>query len=127
MSPYRESQKPLRMKAYRGVVTDLKKIVEPEHGDAATLAWPERGTWIYDGTIWRRLKMQNEPEPETPREEALRRLKTPLKLGTYHGKGHSEATLAAIPDPERGDYATGLGGVKWVYTGIAWRRMKKGR
>jgi len=127
MNPYRDNQKPLRLKVYRGVVSDLGKVCEPEHGDVAVLAFPERGTWIFDGVTWLRMKMKNEPEPESPRAAALRRLKTPLKLGTFHGKGHSEATLAKIHDPERGDYATGPNGSSWVYDGIEWRRMKKGK
>lgn len=115
----------LRQKVFRGVYADLAKISAPERGDVATLAWPERGTWIYDGVSWRRIKIQGEPEPESPRAAALRRLKTPLKLGRYFGKGHSEATLAKLPDPERGDYATGPGATKWVYDGTSWRRMLK--
>ena len=115
----------LRPKAFRGVHADLAKVRDPERGDVATLAWPERGTWIYDGETWRRIKIKGEPEPESPRAAALRRLKTPLRLTVSHGKGHSEATLAAIPNPERGHYAIGPGGVKWVYDGVSWRRMLK--
>lgn len=122
---YRESQKPLRPKVYRGVVSDLGKIRDPEHGDVAVLAFPERGTWIFDGIIWRRMKVANEPEPESPRAEALRRLRTPLRLTVSHGKGHSEKTLRAIPSPERGHHAVGPGGVTWVYDGTDWKRMSK--
>jgi hypothetical protein len=118
---------PLRVLAYRGVFTDLSKIRMPARGDTATLAFPERGTWIFTGETWRRMKMENEPEPESPAAAALRRLRTPLRLTVSHGKGHSEKTLSEILNPERGHYATGPGGSSWVYDGVAWRRMKKGK
>jgi len=120
VSPYRTSSAPLRMMVFRGTVERVSDVAGPTHGDVAKVG---TSLWIYNGTIWRRLKTLNEPKPKTPREEALHRLKTPLRLGAYHGDGHSEETLAAIPNPERGDYAVGAGG-KWIYTGIAWRRMK---
>jgi hypothetical protein len=53
MSPYRDSQKPLRMKVYRGTVSKLADVVEPEHGDVAVL---DKHPWIFDGERWRRLK-----------------------------------------------------------------------
>jgi hypothetical protein len=51
-------------------------IRDAERGDVAVLAFPERGTWIFNGIIWRRMKVANEPEPEPPRAEALRQLQS---------------------------------------------------
>lgn len=128
LKTYRESQEPLRAKHFRGVILDLKNIADPQRGDLVTLIQPERGTWVYDGSEWRRMKMTGEPvepEPESAASKALRRLQTPLKLGKSHGKGHSAKSLQSIENPERGDYAVGLGGTFWVYDGSVWRHMKR--
>lgn len=117
---------PLRQKRYRGAVANTNRLRNPERGDVVTLAFPERGMWIYDGTRWRRMKTPSSPNAETAAQEAVRRLRGPLlSLNKFHGKGHSMSTLDAIPDLEPGDYATGPGNSTWVYDGIGWRRLKK--